>query len=177
MSGLIDDLLEFGQLTHRHIEIHPVSLQPLCLQLLSEMKDEIAQHRAKVSYTGDSAMVLGNELLLKQVLRNLVSNAIKFVPKGTSPIVQITSNRKGPLTRVEVKDNGIGIAPEHQQKIFGLFERLHARQEFAGTGVGLALVQKAVQRLHGEVGVNSEAGQGSTFWFKLPQPSSDNARG
>jgi signal transduction histidine kinase len=168
MSALIDDLLEFGQLTHRRVDMKPVPLQPLCEQLFSEMHEEIARQNAAVSYNGDSPVLLANELLLKQILRNLISNAIKFVPEKTDPRVRIIATKNGTMTRVEVQDNGIGIAPEHQGKIFGLFQRLHSPKDFPGTGVGLALVQKSVERQRGRLGVSSAPGQGSTFWFQLP---------
>lgn len=168
MSGLIDDLLAFGQLTHRRVEIKAVALQPLCRQLIADLTAEIAAQDATVEYLGANPILAANETLLKQALQNLISNAIKFVAKGTRPLVQIQTRPDGDYTVIEIIDNGIGIAPEHQQKIFRLFHRLHSQTEYSGTGIGLAIVQKSIERLRGTVGITSKPTGGSAFWIRLP---------
>jgi len=102
------------------------------------------------------------------VLRNLLSNAMKFVPRGTRPQVRVSTGRRDGRVRIVVSDNGIGIAPEHQQRIFGMFERLNSAEEYPGTGMGLAIVRRAAERLGGEVGVESRPGEGARFWIDLP---------
>ena len=106
--------------------------------------------------------------MLIQVLVNLVLNAVKFVSPEKRAIVNIRDEKRDGYVRVWVEDNGIGIAPEHQGRIFRIFERLHGRETYTGTGVGLAIVEKAVTRMKGRVGVESEMGKGSRFWFELP---------
>jgi signal transduction histidine kinase len=168
MSALIDDLLEFGQLTHRRVEIGPVDLQAVCFELASEMRTEIASAKAKVICPSERRMVFGNDFLLKQALRNLIANGMKFVRPGAAAEIELRARAGSDgWTTFEVVDNGIGIAPEFHEKIFGLFHRLHEHTKYPGTGVGLAVVQKSIERLGGQVGVKSEAGQGSVFWFKL----------
>jgi signal transduction histidine kinase len=114
---------------------------------------------------------MANTAALNQVLSNLVGNAIKFVPAGAAPQVEIRSEQSGRFVRLCISDNGIGISPEHQDRVFQLFERLHPQSAFPGTGVGLAIVRKAMERMGGHVGLTSSPGQGSCFWIELPRPT------
>ena len=102
------------------------------------------------------------------MLVNLLSNAVKFIEPGKTPDVTIRDEKRDGFVRVWVEDNGIGIAPEHQNRIFRIFERLHGRESYSGNGIGLAIVEKAITRMNGKVGVESAPGQGSKFWFELP---------
>ena len=104
---------------------------------------------------------------------NLVANAVKFVSPGVAPKVNIWTERRGDFVRVWFEDNGIGIAPDDHQRVFGLFERMYSSEKYPGTGIGLAIVKKGIERLGGEVGVESELGQGSRFWFELPAAPGD----
>jgi signal transduction histidine kinase len=99
---------------------------------------------------------------------NLVSNAVKFVERDKQPEVTVYDEERDGFVRVWVEDNGIGIAKEHQDRIFRIFERLHGRDSYVGTGIGLAIVEKAISRMNGRVGLESEIGKGSRFWFELP---------
>jgi signal transduction histidine kinase len=101
------------------------------------------------------------------VVSNLVSNATKFVPPGETPQVRIWAEEKGEFVRLWVEDNGIGIALEYRERIFRIFERLHGVETYPGTGIGLAIVQKGVERLGGRAGVESVEGVGSKFWIEL----------
>jgi len=123
--------------------------------------------KARIRVGEFPAPVFGSAVLLKQVLSNLVYNAVKFVAPGVEPEVEVRGELRGDYVRVWVEDNGIGIAPENVRRIFLLFERLHPREMYPGTGVGLALVKRAVERLGGQVGVETELGRGSRFWFEL----------
>ena len=98
---------------------------------------------------------------------NLVANAIKFVPRGRVPAIDVSSRIEHGRVRVSVTDNGIGVDPDHHARIFGIFERLHGVEQYPGTGIGLALVKKAVEGMNGTVGVESRLGAGSCFWFEL----------
>jgi len=102
------------------------------------------------------------------VLVNLLANGIKFVPSDRAPEVRVRADARDGRVRLWVEDNGIGIAPEHHERIFRVFERLHPATNYPGTGIGLAIVRKAMERMGGRVGVESELGRGSRFWIELP---------
>jgi signal transduction histidine kinase len=112
--------------------------------------------------------VIGHELSLGQVIFNLLNNAVKFVVPGTTPKVQVWTERRGEQVRLWIEDNGIGVKPEHQRRLFGMFERVHPGQAYEGTGIGLAIVRKAMERMGGKVGVESDGANGSKFWIELP---------
>ena len=99
---------------------------------------------------------------------NLLTNAIKFVAKGEKPVVRIWTQKHGQWVRLWVEDQGIGIEPKHQKRIFQVFERLHGTEVYPGTGIGLAIVRRGVERMGGQVGVESALAQGSRFWIELP---------
>jgi PAS domain S-box-containing protein len=110
-----------------------------------------------------------HNLHLQQLLQNLIGNAIKYRRADQAPVIHVTATQQGGSWLFSVSDNGIGIAPEFKEKIFGLFKRLHTNEEYPGTGIGLAICQRILDRYHGRIWVDSEAGQGSTFRFTLPQ--------
>jgi signal transduction histidine kinase len=112
--------------------------------------------------------VTGNRTVLEQVFANLLGNALKFIAPGVAPQIEITSEMNGRTVCVRVRDNGIGIPPGAHDRIFNVFERAHAGNKYPGTGIGLAIVRKALERLGGRVGVESEPGRGSCFWLELP---------
>jgi signal transduction histidine kinase len=112
--------------------------------------------------------VVGHHSTLVHVVGNLLSNAIKFVAPGVRPQVQVRMELRDDWARLWVQDNGIGIPLEYQGRIFRVFERLHAVDAYPGTGVGLAIVRKGVERMGGRTGVDSEQGKGSHFWVDLP---------
>ena len=112
--------------------------------------------------------VLGNEAFLTQCISNLLSNALKFVSRGTLPNVRIWAEPNGAQVRVFFEDNGIGIAREKHARVFRMFERIHPSSEYEGTGIGLTIARKAVERMGGEVGLESEPGKGSRFCVQLP---------
>jgi signal transduction histidine kinase len=106
-----------------------------------------------------------------QALANLVSNALKFVRPGEPPVVRVTAAQAGSMVRVTVTDEGIGIVPSALGRIFNVFERLHSEEEYPGTGIGLAIVKKGVERMGGQVAVESTPGSGSAFSIDLPAPA------
>jgi signal transduction histidine kinase len=111
--------------------------------------------------------VRGHATTLTQVLANLIGNATKFVAPQVKPHVRIWAEADRDQVTIWVKDNGIGISAENQSRIFRVFERLHGSDDFPGTGLGLAIVRKGVERMGGQVGLESEVGKGSSFWVKL----------
>ena len=167
MDRLVSDLLEYGRLSHQKLEPAEVSLDAVVDASLWEFTDHISNQHASVHVAHPLGTVSADKTLLKMVLVQLISNALKFCPPERTPEIDISGERMNGTTRLSIRDNGRGIAPAHQQKIFRLFETLDAATNLA-TGAGLALVSKAVERMQGKVGVESEVGRGSTFWIELP---------
>lgn len=169
MDALIRDLLTYGGLIHVDLSCEAVDLDFLLRTVMDGMTAEILQRDAVVRLVRPLGWVHGNPAMLVQVMANLVSNGVKFVTPGTSPLVFVSSEKRERSIRLWVEDNGIGIAPEFQERIFGVFERLHREEEYPGTGIGLAIVRKAVERMGGRSGVESSLGRGSKFWIELPE--------
>jgi len=109
----------------------------------------------------------------KQILTNLISNSIKFLAPQRPPEIKIFTPAGPSFVRLWIQDNGIGIAPESRQRIFAMFQRLNRPELYEGTGMGLAIVRKAIERMGGRIGVESELGKGSRFWIELPQAKND----
>jgi len=167
MDGLIHDLLAYGRLGHTEISLSLVALRPVFDSVLHHLSDQIEQRRAEISLPADLPEVRAHEATLEQVLENLLENALKFVAPGTIPRIRIWSEQESGFVRLYVQDNGIGIEPKYQQRIFGIFERLHSEDVFPGTGIGLAIVAKGMQRMQGKVSVESQRGQGSRFCLEF----------
>lgn len=166
MDALLTDLLDFSRVTQQQVELTPIALAVVVESVLSRLEKDIQEKGARVLNSGPWPAVRGHEPTLNQMLFNLVSNAMKFVPPGVAPVVNLRTEIRGEFVRVWVEDNGIGIAPSHQDQVFGLFTRLHGAK-FEGTGIGLAIVQKGTERMGGRVGVDSAVGCGSRFWFEV----------
>jgi PAS domain S-box-containing protein len=168
MDDLITDLLAYSRLDTSDIQLTAVDLHDAVSEALLQMHQQISDSGAQIT-TGHFDVVRAHRPTLTQALSNLVANAIKFVAPGVRPQVSIYSEpAPGNVIRIWVKDNGIGIAPEHQARIFRPFERLHGIETYKGTGIGLAVVVKACERMGGKVGVESTQGGGSSFWIDLP---------
>jgi PAS domain S-box-containing protein len=171
MDQLIQDLLVFGRLGHTKLETSPLNLDDVLTEVLESIADELREQGARLVVDRPLPMVLANKVTLVQVLVNLISNGCKFVTAGTAPKVRIRAEPQGDRIRLWIEDNGIGIPTEHHARIFGVFERLHGGDDYPGTGIGLAIVKKGIERMGGEVGLESESGQGSRFWIQLPRAS------
>ena len=168
MDQMIQELLSYSRLTLMEFQMQPIRLSRLVKDAVAQIEWELEQKNATLNIKRSQHQVLGNYAVLAQVVTNLLTNALKFVASETVPMITIRDELKGDFVRVWVEDNGIGIAPEHQERIFRIFERLHGRESYSGTGIGLAIVEKAISRMNGRVGVESELGNGSRFWFELP---------
>lgn len=166
MENLIRDLLTYALVGGERGPLKPVSLSSLIRGILSD-HDNLRPPKAELQIRQPLDTVLADETLLSQALTNLLSNAVKFVPAGKVPKVELWTERRADRVRIWIKDNGIGIDPKYQERIFGMFERLH-HGGFEGTGVGLAIVRKAAQTMGGTVGVVSDGVSGSSFWLELP---------
>jgi signal transduction histidine kinase len=166
MDALLNDLLAFSRISQQHVELTAVNLETIVESVILRLQNDIQGKAARVEKFGSWPSVKAHESTLIQVLFNLVSNALKFVAPGVPPQVRLRADERQDFVRFWVEDNGVGIAPDHQNQIFGLFTRLHG-EKYQGTGIGLAIVQKGVERMGGHVGVESDTGQGSRFWFEL----------
>jgi PAS domain S-box-containing protein len=170
MDRLISDLLDYsrvGRVDHFH---EAVDLDRAVDEALVELEQEIAAAGAGVSRhsTSGPMSVHGHHAMLVQMISNLISNGIKFVAPGVAPRVRVRLESLGNRVRLSVEDNGIGIEPRHRERIFRVFERLHADGCYPGTGIGLAVVRKAAERMGGRVDVSSAPGGGSCFAFEIP---------
>jgi PAS domain S-box-containing protein len=162
---LICDVLSYSRLSREEVHLATIDLE----QLIAEVLQNYPNLHSSLIRVDVSPLprVLGHDGLLTQIVSNLLANALKFTPAGVLPHIAISAERIGAEVRVWFKDNGIGIAPEHQQQIFKIFGRVYPEKQYEGTGIGLAIVRKAVERLGGSAGVQSELGNGSRFWINL----------
>lgn len=168
MDRLIRDVLDFARVSRMDIELVPVQLEPLVEGIIKE-RPELQLPGVEISMGTPLLPVVGHEASLTQCLTNLLDNAAKFVEPGKRPIVRVFTEEAEGKVRICVRDNGIGIDVEAQQRLFGIFQRVHHARSYQGTGVGLAIVRKAAARMNGTVGVQSSPGLGSTFWIELPK--------
>lgn len=164
MDQMILDLLSYSRLSRQDIMLQTVSLSLVVDEAIARAAQD-AKFRLEVAHPLPE--VRGNHAVLVQVVINLVSNAVKYVAPGITPALRIWGEQGDGTTRLFVQDNGIGIAPENQERIFEVFERLHGVESYPGTGIGLAIARKAVTRLGGRIGVASRLGEGSRFWIEL----------
>jgi len=167
MDLLIRDLLAYSRMTRAEIRVAPVSLDHVVRSAVSQVEEDARARGARIRVDGDLPQVLGHEPTLTQVVMNLLSNGLKFVPAGRAPELRVRTEARDGMVRIWILDNGIGIAPEYHDRIFRVFERLHRQDEFPGTGIGLAIVRKGVERMGGSVGLDSEPDRGSSFWIEL----------
>ncbi|HEY9728819.1 MAG TPA: CHASE3 domain-containing protein [Chroococcales cyanobacterium] len=201
MDTLISDLLSYSRLSREEIRLQPIDLSKAISDALSQLDAQMQERQAVVTVEDSLPQVMAHRTTFVQVLTNLFSNAVKFVEPDLQPQVRIWAenvecprlenpgNEENispsprlpvPLfpdspnewVRLWVEDNGIGIAPEYQERIFRVFERLHGIETYPGTGIGLAIVRKGMERMGGRVGVESQPGRGSRFWIELPAAKS-----
>jgi PAS domain S-box-containing protein len=171
LDQLIRDVLSYSRLVREEIHLQPIDVENLARQLINE-NPNLQPPRAEIEFASPLHVVLGHEAYLMQVLSNLVDNAVKFIAPDQQPRVRIWTQSADTTVLLLVRDNGIGIPKEAQKRMFGMFQRMHSDQEYEGTGIGLAIVRKAVERMGGRVGLESEPGKGSTFWVELHKPDS-----
>jgi len=168
MDELIRDLLDYARLNREEIRKTYVDLDQILDEVLQQMSGELEERKANVRLEKPLGKVVGHGPILARVFTNLLSNSAKFVAPGVVPSIRVRSENHSIRTRIFIEDNGIGIAKEHQERIFGIFERLNRAEEYPGTGIGLAIVRRALERLGGAIGVESQENNGATFWVELP---------
>ncbi|NJM62522.1 MAG: response regulator [Oscillatoriales cyanobacterium RU_3_3] len=187
MNTLIENLLEYSRLGRSELSVRPIDLNSFVSRSIAQLQVEIAQKQAQIDVVSPLPLVLGHPATVLQVLTNLLSNAIKFVAPETQPQVRVwaesdaesdgesdgesDAESDGQYIYLWIEDNGIGIAPENRERIFGLFDRLHGQEAYPGTGIGLAIARKGIERTGGAIGLESSLGKGTRFWVKLPKYS------
>ncbi|MBD2777619.1 sensor histidine kinase [Iningainema tapete] len=165
LEDLIQDLLTYSRLSRTELSLKRISLTSVVSEAMNQI--QALEQQAEVTIQSPLPDAIAHRLTLIQIITNLLSNAIKFVEADVKPQVRVWAEIRGEWVRLWVSDNGIGIAPEHQKRIFRVFERLHGQESYPGTGIGLAIVRKGIERMGGQVGVESQLGQGSRFWIEL----------
>ncbi|MCE3233986.1 MAG: sensor signal transduction histidine kinase [Vampirovibrio sp.] len=168
MDGLIDDLLQLARSSKETISITPIDMPVLITQTLAELVESIESSHAQIDVDA-VCTIHGDKMQLQLLFKNLIENAIKFHKPGVPPVIKISAKQKDDMTcEIQVRDNGIGFEQQYAERIFLAFERLHGKSEYSGTGVGLAICQKIVERHHGSISAHSEPGEGTLFVVRLP---------
>lgn len=168
MSALIDDLLSYAHIERRDLHATHASIRPLIEAVVAELNDESQRCDAKFRIEVEPLTVFLDVEGLTLILRNLIENAIKYSCEGGTPEIEIRAGRVAEGVLISVRDNGIGFDMQYHEHIFKVFQRLHREGEYPGTGIGLALVRKAVERIGGRVWAESSPGAGATFYIELP---------
>jgi signal transduction histidine kinase/DNA-binding NarL/FixJ family response regulator len=173
MEDMVNNLLLLARLRHiDDIEVESVDARPVAQAAVGRFRERADSRGISIRIGDDLPPVMANTIWLEEVFANLVENAVKYIGSQTvNPSVSIIGSRRADMARFEVEDNGIGIAPEKQEQLFAMFSRVHEptqEDHTGGLGLGLSIVQRIVTRLDGRLGVQSEPGRGSVFWFELP---------
>jgi light-regulated signal transduction histidine kinase (bacteriophytochrome) len=166
MQQLIKDLLAFSRVGTRGKEFAPMSFESVLQKVLGNLKLAIDECHAVVTFD-ELPEVIADESQIHQLLQNLISNALKFRSEQT-PRIHVSASSKEKEWKFCIRDNGIGIDAEYFEQIFEIFQRLHSRRHYDGTGIGLAICRKIIQRHEGRMWVDSAPGQGASFYFTLP---------
>ncbi|MFC3832023.1 MULTISPECIES: ATP-binding protein [Deinococcus] len=166
MKSLVDDLLTYSRLTHIRPSLGPLEMAEPFEEALGRLRGRLGETGATVTH-GALPGVLGDGPQLAQVFQNLIGNAVKFARSGVPPRVHLEAHQDGEFWRITVADNGIGMDAQYLKRIFEMFQRLHSRDEYEGTGLGLSVCQKIVEAHGGTIWASSEPGTGSTFTFTL----------
>jgi signal transduction histidine kinase len=167
---MILSLLDYSRVGRQSIEFSVISSRAAVDEALLFVKPALESCGGKVDISGDWIDLVASRDELTRLLQNLIGNALKYHNENNSPVVEISATVTTNIFRVAVRDNGIGIEPSQQNRLFKVFSRLQTRGRFEGTGVGLALCRKIVEHHGGTIGVTSEGeGLGSVFWFELPR--------
>lgn len=166
MNRLIEDLLSYSRIERRELNLRPIDLRRTIDQLLEEKQEQIKQSNVRIDVDLKCEQVYADPDGLLLVLRNLFDNSLKFT-KDRVPGFAIRSHTEGDRCIIQFSDNGIGFDPKFNEQIFQIFQRLHSESEFPGTGIGLAIVRKAMTRMEGTVSAEGKPGEGATFTLRL----------
>jgi len=168
MDELIMGLLDYSRVSREDVPRLRVPLGEVVDEAIRRRGEDLRRRRADIAVDGPLPDVTGHREALVQVVAHLLSNAAKFVAPGIDPQIRVRAERTGAVIRLWIEDNGIGIDPRYHDRVFGVFERLHKQEEYPGTGIGLAIVRKCMERMGGHASVQSEPGKGSRFWIEAP---------
>ncbi|WP_306641481.1 ATP-binding protein [Sanyastnella coralliicola] len=167
MSQLIDDLLDFSRIGRKPVSFGEVDMQALVADVIKELSAQVPERN--IVFKAESLLPCkGDANMIRQVLVNFIWNAVKFTAREEQAIIEVTSEAQDDMVAYQVKDNGVGFNMNYASKLFGVFQRLHPHEDFEGTGVGLAIVQRVVTRHGGRIEPYGEEGVGATFRFTLP---------
>jgi PAS domain S-box-containing protein len=167
MDRLTRDVLVYSKIPRAAMQLHEIALDNLVFDIVQQYR-QAKPGQADIVVETPLLSVVGNESFLVQAISNLVDNAVKFAAKNRQLSIRLRTEPHQGQVRLWVEDNGIGLKPEHQPRIWGMFERVHPQQMYEGTGIGLAIVRKTIERMHGTMGVESDGITGSKFWIQLP---------
>jgi light-regulated signal transduction histidine kinase (bacteriophytochrome) len=166
MKELILNLLHYAQIGKDELFVDNVNFDELITDVLQSLKDSIDNTFAKVTIHNEIESIRGDRIQLSQLFQNLISNALKFI-SDKRPEIYIVAKNGDDAYQFSISDNGIGIAPEHQKKLFQIFKRVISKNKYPGTGIGLSICKKIVERHHGHIWLESQLGKGTTFHFTL----------
>jgi signal transduction histidine kinase len=168
MAQLIDDLLAYARVERREFQFARITLAPFIDDLLAEQRDDFERYGAQVTKQIAAVTVRADIEGLGMAIRNLLQNALKFSRNAQPPRIEVNVIAGDDGVLITVRDNGIGFDMNYHERIFEMFQRLHRAEEFPGTGIGLAIVRKGVERMSGRVWATSKPGDGATFHLLLP---------
>jgi light-regulated signal transduction histidine kinase (bacteriophytochrome) len=168
MQRLIRDLLEYSRAGRGEMHLAPVDCTQVVDRVVATFEGRIATVGAAVNVADPLPVVAGDEGQLERVFQNLIANALKFTPPGEAPVVRVDAQRKNGAWEFSISDQGIGVPIEHQERVFRMFQRLNAREEYEGTGVGLAVTKTIVERHGGRIWLAPVEPHGSSFHFTVP---------
>jgi signal transduction histidine kinase len=169
MRDLIDDLLEYSRLERREFKSDYFELGPLITTIVEQKKRELTERAIDFVVNVNGGRVIADPNGLTQSLRNYLDNAVKFTGHVSDPRIEIGAAESGRNFVVWVRDNGVGFDMKHHDRIFNIFQRLNPSEEYPGTGIGLAIVRKAMERMGGRAWAESQPGEGATFYIELPK--------
>jgi signal transduction histidine kinase len=164
MSNLVQDLLDYSRLSRVELDLVPILIRESVDSAIQEIAAPVGIISIEIP---DGLTVFAHRLTLVQVLANLLDNGLKFRSAGREQKIRVSASLDGPAVAIQVQDNGIGIEEKYHDRIFKVFERLHGTEEYPGTGIGLAIVQRGVEKMNGSITIASQPGVGSTFTITL----------
>ncbi|MFQ6604486.1 MAG: PAS domain S-box protein [Fidelibacterota bacterium] len=173
MAGLLNGLLELSRIGHGEFHLIPLDMNKMVQEVITGLEEK-TRDREIIWMISALPQVEGDPPLMRQVWINLIGNAVKFTAGKSPARIEISGVRKGPTVSYTIKDNGAGYNPDYAGKLFGVFERLHTRDEFSGLGIGLALVKRILNRHRGTIAAEGEEGKGAAFTFTLPSGNESN---
>jgi light-regulated signal transduction histidine kinase (bacteriophytochrome) len=167
MNELIDGLLSYSRIPAGNQPLQRIDLKSVMSEVIQDLEVRIGETKGRVE-VGELPFISADPLQMRELFQNLIGNALKYHRDGVPPVVVVSAERRNDTVEISVSDNGIGFDSKYQDRIFGIFQRLVGKNEFEGTGVGLAICKKIVQKHNGTISARGEPGRGATFTIRLP---------